>query len=269
MWNASAPVVVAIDGSNAAINAALWAIDEATSRDVPLRMVHATRMGDSTVLADDLHLEAPNAEASLRAAVAAVEAVGNPLKVETEILWGPVKSMLIAESRNAAMMCLGSSGIGAVAHKLFGSTALALAEEAYCPVAIIRTRETPPDPTDWIVVAVDDEADNESVIEVAMGEARLRKAPVLAVGVRHDGLGKIECDELDRKVDEWQRRYPGVHVYRVPADIRIDRFLAENRSDTVQLAVIGAADTHGIAQIVGPHRHSLVPHGEFSVLIVH
>jgi hypothetical protein len=36
---------------------------------------------------------------------------------------------------------------------------------------------------------------------------------------------------------------PGVNVYRVPADIRIDRFLIEYRSDTVQLAVIGAADT--------------------------
>ena len=34
----SAPVVVGVDGSDAAINAAKWAIDEAISRDVPLRI---------------------------------------------------------------------------------------------------------------------------------------------------------------------------------------------------------------------------------------
>ncbi len=39
MWNASAPAVVGVDGSEAAIDATLWAIDEAASRDVPLRIV--------------------------------------------------------------------------------------------------------------------------------------------------------------------------------------------------------------------------------------
>ncbi len=40
MWNASAPAVVGVDGSEAAIDATIWAIDEAASRDVPLRIVH-------------------------------------------------------------------------------------------------------------------------------------------------------------------------------------------------------------------------------------
>jgi hypothetical protein len=43
MWKASAPVVVGVDGADAAINAAIWAIDEATSRDVPAH-------GDCSVL---------------------------------------------------------------------------------------------------------------------------------------------------------------------------------------------------------------------------
>ena len=173
------------------------------------------------------------------------------------------------ESHNAAMICVGSTGVGAVAHKLFGSTAVTLAEQAYCPVAIIRKGKNPPAPSDWIVVAVDNEADNDVLVELAMAEAQLRSAPILAVGVRRDGVGKITCDVIDSRVDEWRQRYPGVKVYRVPAEIRIDRFLVEYRSDTVQLAVIGAADAELISQIVGPHRHSLVPHGEFSVLVVH
>ncbi len=167
------------------------------------------------------------------------------------------------------MICIGSTGIGAVAQKLFGSTAPTLAEEAYCPVAVIRTRETPPDPSDWIVVAVDNAAGNETIVELAMEEARLRHAPVLAVGVRRRGVGKIGCDELDRRVDAWQQRYPDAQIYRVAADVDIDRFVAENRNDTAQLAVIGAADAHRITHMVGPHGHSLVPHGECSVLVAH
>ena len=34
-------VVVGIDGSRPGIDAALWAVDEAVSRDIPLRLVYA------------------------------------------------------------------------------------------------------------------------------------------------------------------------------------------------------------------------------------
>ena len=84
-------------------------------------------------------LEVQYAESSLRAATAAVEATGKPVKIETEILWGSPDTALINESRNASMVCVGSVGIGAMASKMWGSTAATLAEKAYCPVAIIRS----------------------------------------------------------------------------------------------------------------------------------
>ena len=40
-FSPSRSVVVGIDGSHSAIDAALWAADEAVSRDVPLRLVYA------------------------------------------------------------------------------------------------------------------------------------------------------------------------------------------------------------------------------------
>ena len=89
MWKASAPVVVGVDGSDAAINAAKWAIDEAISRDVPLRIVHVTHIeGEPASPEDTFRLDVQYAESSLRAATAAVEATGKPVKIETEILWG-------------------------------------------------------------------------------------------------------------------------------------------------------------------------------------
>ncbi len=38
--NSLPTVVVGVDGSKAAINAAQWAVDEAVHRDIPLRLVH-------------------------------------------------------------------------------------------------------------------------------------------------------------------------------------------------------------------------------------
>ena len=41
-------VVVGVDGSRSALDAALWAVDEAVSRDVPLRLVYAVDPDNSS-----------------------------------------------------------------------------------------------------------------------------------------------------------------------------------------------------------------------------
>lgn len=269
MWKASAPIVVGIDGSAAATEAALWAVKEAVSRDVPLRLVYVAPIGNAAPMADEEYRrELEYAESSLRQAAAAVESGCEPVKIETEILWGPVRSTMIAQSHSAAMVCVGSSGVGAVGGRVFGSTALALAEEAYCPVAIVRERTTPPNPGDWIVVAMNDCASGDSVIETAMDEAALRRAPVLALCVpRTDGAVVDRC-ALDRRIDEWRGRYPDVQVFRVLADVSTDRFVADNRNDTVALAVVGAAGARQLIRMLGPHGHTRSPRAECSVLVV-
>ncbi len=272
MWKISAPVVVGVDGSEAAINAAKWAIDEAISRDVPLRMVYVTHV-EEEVPDDASRLDPDYAESSLRAATAAVEATGKPVKIETDVLWGSPDTALINESRNATMVCVGSNGIGAIAGKLWGSTAASVAEKAYCPVAVIRYPHTAPaSESDWIVVVVEDHADNESVIEQAMEEAQLREAPVLAVGAWQRYLGEIPYDRLDRRIEKWAKTYPGVHIQPVATRASVTQFLSENRKESVQLVVLGSTLAADVAKIVGPHKHPLVPlaaHGECSVLVVH
>lgn len=270
MATSSAPVVVGVDGSDAAINAAVWAADEAISRNVPLRIVHVTHIEEPAPPEGAFSLEVQYAETSLRTAAAVVKHLGKPVTVETQILWGSPDTALIDESANAAMVCVGSVGIGPFARTVVGSTAAALAQKARCPVAVIRTLHHPPARgTGRIVVVVEDRADNESVIEHAMDEARLRKAPVLAVGVWQEDLGATPYDELDRRIDKWQRRYPDVHIHPVATRAGVTRFLATNKDESVQLAVIGGADATQVPHIIGPHSHPLVPHGECSVLVVH
>ena len=85
---ASSPsVVVGIDGSQSAVDAALWAVDEAVSRDIPLRLVYAidpeaTTGTDNQAAARDL----ATAEIAVRHAFMAVESTDKPVKIEVEIL---------------------------------------------------------------------------------------------------------------------------------------------------------------------------------------
>ncbi len=76
-------VVVGIDGSLSAIRTAEWAVDEAVSRNVPLRLVYVTDVAHPSF--EEYEQEVKTAEAALRTAQSAVEALGQPVKVETVI----------------------------------------------------------------------------------------------------------------------------------------------------------------------------------------
>jgi len=185
-------IVVGIDGSDAAINAAKWAAAEATSRDIPLRLIHVIPERRADAPADDESLDIEYGETALRAASAALHAMDEPVKVETDLVHGSPASALISESREAAMLCIGSVGIGQIARKIIGSTADALAQKAHCPVAVIRTnREAGESPSGSIAVVVEDKPGNDAVLEHGFGEALLRKAPILAMGVWRWGFGEI------------------------------------------------------------------------------
>jgi nucleotide-binding universal stress UspA family protein len=177
------PVIVGIDGSDAALHTALWAIDEAVARDVPLRLVSCIDQMDG-VGDDEWRIDLEYAQTSLRAVRAAINATGRSVKVESAVLQGSPVCNLIAESRYAAMICVGSSGIGRLAESLFGSTATSVAEHAQCPVAIIRRHPTRQSPeAGMIAVPVGASDDDDHVIDMAVAEADLRGRSVLAVGV--------------------------------------------------------------------------------------
>ena len=254
-------IVVGIDGSEAAIRAAEWAVDEAMSRNIPLRLVCV--MKDNHPSMDDYRRDLHFAETSLRTAQSAVEATGKPVKVETVIEAGLPSVKLVSESVDADMVCVGCTGISGYARALLGSTAADVAEKSHCAVAVIRATDGQPlAEINWVVVALNDAIDNASAAECAMVEARLRKAPVLAIGVDLPHLDHA----LDNRVGELRRRYPDVHVYPVATADDISGFLEDNLQ-RVQLVVIGGSDAKQLAGIVGPHGHPVYRHPESSVLV--
>ncbi|CQD15180.1 Universal stress protein family protein [Mycobacterium lentiflavum] len=260
------PIVVGIDGSRAAIAAAIWGVDEAIGRGVPLRLISAIKQTHPSP--DDYARDLEHAETSLREAQSAVEASRKPVKIETDIPRGPAGSVMVEASRDAELICVGSTGIGRYARALLGSTATELAEKARCSVAVLRTDpDQPPPDINWIVVRMTDAPGNDSVVKYAAWEAKLRRAPMLVLGGRPEDLTEQADGAFERQVQDWRRRHPEVRVYPITTKYAIASFLRLNE-ERVQLAVIGAAEAAQLARLVGPSGHPLFHHPQCSVLVV-
>jgi nucleotide-binding universal stress UspA family protein len=246
-------VVVGINGSRAAVSAAKWAIDEALSRQMPLRLVYVIpHKGTQLASAPISEWEFERGEMALSQAEGAIVRAGKPVEIETAVLSGDPAQVLIDASQDAAMVCVGTSRRGWASDGLLGPTAAALVTDAQCPVAIIRTN---PDgsPTELGVIAVvlTDEPDNDEVVHQAMEEGRRRHATVR---------------QIDRRLNSWVRRYPDVHVQTVAAGTGVKS--GEKQGSAIELAVVGSADAAEIAGLATPNCHPIVGYPDCSVLVV-
>jgi nucleotide-binding universal stress UspA family protein len=138
-----AVIVVGIDGSEASRDALRWAHEEAGLRGATLRVVHVwvypylgprtgvhepreLMEGDATkLLADELerfHAEAP----------------ASSVTIETRLLEGSAADGLVAESRDADLVVVGTRGRGGFSSLLLGSVSAEVAHHARCPVVLVR-----------------------------------------------------------------------------------------------------------------------------------
>ncbi len=246
-------VVVGVNGSQAAVNAAKWTIDEALSRQLPLRLVYVIPRRDAQTGSEPIsEWEFERAEMALSQAECAIQEARKPIEVETAVLSGDPGQVLVNESQDAALICVGTSRRGWASDGLLGPTATALVADARCPVAIIRTN---PDgsPTELGVIAVvlNDEPDNDEVVHQAMEQGRRRHATVR---------------QIDRRLTSWVRRYPDVHVQTVAAGTGVKT--GERQSSAIDLAVVGSADALEIAGLATPNCHPIVGYPDCSVLVV-
>jgi nucleotide-binding universal stress UspA family protein len=246
-------VVVGIDGSQTALDAATWAVSEAMSLGVPLRLVHVSPATHAhRPPGKGRRWDVERAETALYRAEMTIRDTEKPVQIETAIRRGRPDCVLIDESHGAALVCVGSEGKGPCARMPLGSTAAALAKYAHCPIAIVRSGGSPQTDSGWIAAVRNDEPDNDAVVHRAMDEGRLRRAPVLLI---------------DMRLDSWVRRYPDVHVQTVAAR-QSEPPRDENCSNSIQLAVVGSADAEHIAQMVWSDYHPVLGDANRSLLLV-
>jgi nucleotide-binding universal stress UspA family protein len=271
-------VVVGIDGSRSAVDAALWAVDEAVSRDIPLRLVYAIDPDTSGTDPQDAARDLATAEIAVRHAFTAVESTDKPVKIEVEILQSRPTRALLDASRRAAMACVGAMGLRDSAHGRIGSTAAALAASAHCPVAIIRSGGPNSTGQRWVVAEVDDSGACNGVLRRAVEEARLRAAPLRVVTAWQSRFSDIHdtravadgnrqaTAQLDRQVAQWMKRYPDLDVATVAVHGMTMNYLTEN-AGSIQLLVVGQERAHGIRDLVGPPGYASLHDTSCSVLI--
>ncbi len=130
-------VVVGIDGSQAAVRAARWAVHEVAGTEAPLRLLYSRELTLGTDRSTCHELLAA-AEDAVYDAYAAVEATGKSVKVEIDILEGRAIPVLIDASESTRLLCIGNDESGNACSTGFGSTAAKLVQSAHCSVAVVR-----------------------------------------------------------------------------------------------------------------------------------
>ena len=266
----SASIVVGIDGSRTAVRAALWAIDEATSRDIPLRLVAAANSP----------AERADAELAVRSAASAVEATGRPVALETHVFDGEPTPILLKHSGTAAMVCVGAVGRTHFDRNRVGSTTGALVAAAHCPIAVVRgDNESVAEPGGWVVVELDETPDSAAVLQFGVAEARLRHAPLRVLGAWqsrytdvHDSHAVADGNhlvrsQLDRRLSQWRHLYPDLDAKPVAIHGSALSYLSKHANE-IQLVVVGAPNATGVGELLGPMGLTTLNDTDCTILVI-
>jgi nucleotide-binding universal stress UspA family protein len=271
-------VVVGIDGSEAAISAARWAVDEVAGTDTPLRLLYLRELSPTATRVEARKALAA-AEEVVHDAHAAIEAVGKPVKVEMEIVEGRPVPALIEATHSTPLLCIGNTGSGNGSDAEFGSTAADLVQSAHCSVAVVRGDHNT-DLTDsrWIVAYVDGSPDDDPALEWAFEEAKRRNAPLVLTTAYRSGFDLLQRDRilfehdrrmqatLDRYVAVRAPHYPEVHVRTVTAYGTFLTYLAEH-ANSIQLVIVGATQACEVRQLLDSTGAPALRHRDFSLLV--
>lgn len=277
------PIIVGVDGSVSARQAVLWAAREAARHKAPLRLVHAAvAIGEYAPVAlpqtmyDAL---AGEGRESLRQAAELAPGV----EVTTDLRTGSPAQVLVAESRVARVVVLGSRGLGGFTGMLVGSVAVALAAHGHCPVVVVRGEH----PTEMggrpVVVGIDGSPSSEAAIGFAFEQASWLGVLLVALHTWSDTIPAstvpfavvdwkaVEEQEqrvLAERLAGWQEKYPDVSVQRVftpgqPAH----SLLVQTRE--AQLVVVGARGRGGVKGMpLGSTSQALLHHSACPVAVV-
>lgn len=285
------PVVVGVDGSASALRAVRWAAAQAARRGLPLRLVHVlvTPINfPSGIVATGVVRDAMRVQGRewLRDARTAVVEVAPDLRTDIVLADAPLVPVLVEESRSAALLVLGTRGLGGFTGLLLGSTAVLLAGRAHCPLVVVREDGRGTVPAHGpVVVGVDGTPTSEAAIGFAFAEASARDSELVAVHTWADPvvdtvlLGHTDAPDfapvqqwayelLAERLAGWQEKYPDVRVTREIVRDHPSRALLRHAQGAA-LVVVGSRGRGGFRGLVlGSTGQHLLHHAPCPVAIV-
>ncbi|NUR98750.1 MAG: universal stress protein [Kribbellaceae bacterium] len=249
------PVVVGVDGSPAASVAITWGATEAAALRSPLHLVYATAPGGSPAAAGEVIYKAVEQARGLESGIV----------IDSHIESGSPSAALAKASGTAAVVVIGSRGLGLMAGALVGSTGLDLAANARCPVIVVR-----PDLGTTagvrVVVGYDGSPASETALDYGLDYARRHDLAVRVVAAQPAGteLHRITEDELRAAVHARGGQdaelvhitgHPAEHILRLSAD--------------AALIVLGALGRGGFAgMLIGSVSQTVLHHADCPVAVI-
>jgi nucleotide-binding universal stress UspA family protein len=135
-------VVVGVDGSSVSDRALGYAFEQASARGTGLDVVHAWGSG-TPARADGPHLDQMAEERlAVSEAVVGWSERFSDVPVRQDLPMGPAVDALVASSRYAELLVVGSRGLGGLHGLLLGSVSQGVLQQATCPVAVVRQVRT-------------------------------------------------------------------------------------------------------------------------------
>lgn len=277
-YPSSPRVIAGIDGSRAAMHAAIWAVDEAIGRDVPLCLLYA--IDEDSNDPNDMAAAVASAEDTVRSAMTEIESLGKQVKLEAEIAHRRPVAALLEASRSAAMVCVGHIGFMHAMSGRIGSTASALAGSAHCPVVIVpRTAHSTSGDTGLVLAVVDGSSVSEAVLELSVAEARLRAASLRVIAHRqrrHTQPGDVETawddpitEEVEREVAQWRKRQPHLYIETVCDQSGLLNYLEhlQRHATPVQAVVVDPRRPGPVDVLLGPSGRTALEAAGSTVMI--
>ncbi|WP_136518590.1 MULTISPECIES: universal stress protein [Cellulomonas] len=293
-------ILVGVDGSVASLHALDWATHEARTRGCGLRLVVAYALPSFTAASldggyaalDDDTIRA-GAQSVLDEAMLQVERAGVP--AEGRVVTGDAAAVLVDASRSVELAVVGTRGRGGFADRLLGTVSSALPAHSWCPTVVVPLRDAEGHPVDSdpppvhpvrrIVVGVDGSPSAEAALRLAIHEAKVWEAELIAVSgvpvhamtgvlawlpsaVDHEQVLRDVAEGLDVVVDRALGGRSDVQVKRHVLDGTGAELLTEFSAAT-DLIVVGSRGRGGFAGLLlGSTSQAVLHHTRCPVMVV-
>ncbi|NUR94508.1 MAG: universal stress protein [Kribbellaceae bacterium] len=236
-------VVVGIDGRPDCENAIRWGAAEAAARGVGLHLVHAFVWAEFRVPLGPSEV-APGLRAHADRIIA--DAVDLARKFEPTVSVtgsradGFPSAVLLAESRTAGLIVIGSRVTGPLLGLVVSSAGVELSAHAHCPVVVVRPADDSL-PGSRVVIGYDGSPAAGAAVEFGLGYARRHDLPARIVTVLddedddHDLLAALRTHAHEAEI---------VEVEGHPAELLLEW------SADAQLLVVGSRGRGGFAGLL-------------------
>jgi nucleotide-binding universal stress UspA family protein len=282
----SGPVLVGVNDEPSSQFALRWAMSDARTLGVPVRVVHAF---SGIARTEPMYRDIPDANLGQPQHVAEqlvaritdqAREIDSEVVVKGEAIEGGPGRALVLEASSATELVLGSRHLTALRSAVLGSVGVAVAGRIPCPLIVVRAPAGLPEQGATVVVGVDTTERAQSVLAVGFDHASRHQVPLRPVLCWHpDLLASMKWRHsppapeqaemwLSEALAGWRDRYPDVAVH--PEVIRDHPVAGLVLASSAQyLLVVGTAGHHGLpGALLGSVSQGVLHHATCPVAVV-